>query len=98
MFSVLCAVDCSYFAFAEIFGLRSFVLSDDLELTLLLVFPFLVRGSYSRSGATVDSSRFSPCPRNYYSKVGTRNSQLRKHRLTSRSTDKALADIVSLLP
>ena len=40
MFSVLCAVDCSYFAFAEIFGLRIFVLSDDLGLTLVLVFPF----------------------------------------------------------
>jgi hypothetical protein len=75
MFSVLCAVDCSYFAFAEIFGLRIFVLSDDLELTLLLVFPFLVCGSYSRSGQRSILRGLSPCPRNYYSKVGTRNSQ-----------------------
>ena len=34
MFSVLCAVDFSYFAFAEIFDLRIFVLTHDLGLTL----------------------------------------------------------------
>jgi hypothetical protein len=53
MFSVLCAVDCSYFAFAEIFGLRSFVLNDDLGLTLVLVFPFSGRISYSRSSLSI---------------------------------------------
>ncbi len=53
MFSVLCAVDCSYFAFAEIFGLRIFVLSDDLGLTLVLVFPFSGRISYYRSSLSI---------------------------------------------
>jgi len=39
MFSVLCAVDCSYFAFTEFFDLRIFVLTHDLEVTLVLVLP-----------------------------------------------------------
>ena len=39
MFSVLCAVDCSYFAFTEFFDLRIFVLTHDLEATLVLVLP-----------------------------------------------------------
>ena len=53
MFSVLCAVDCSYFAFAEIFDLRIFVLTHDLGLTLPWVSPFSERSWYSLSSLSI---------------------------------------------